>query len=136
MTHDTEAASAPSRQATQAYRQALLADAGQMYAPDVEREIRARAQAFPAKGAAQEPKAVEAFMHGFALTLSAVSVDFPRAHASLICTTNRLERLHKDIRRTQKDIGMFQRATGGEVVWYWMAMRETAKQQAACPGTG
>jgi transposase-like protein len=61
-------------------------------------------------------------------------VDFPLAQVSLIRTTNLLERFHKEIRRKQRDIGMFQSETGCEVVWYMMAMRETAKQRAACRG--
>ena len=75
-----ETSFAPSRQAKQAYKQAILADAGQIYATDVEVEIRARAQAFQDKWAEREPKAVAAFMNGFEQTLSYLSVDFPRAH--------------------------------------------------------
>ena len=56
-------------------------------------------------------------MNGFEQTVSYVSVDFPRAHVSFIRTTNLLERFHKEIRRKQRDIGMFQRATGCEVFW-------------------
>ena len=63
-------------------------------------------------------------------------VDLPGVPASLIRTTNLLERFHKEIRRKQKDIGMFQSATGCEVVWYMLSMRETAKQRAACRGPG
>jgi transposase-like protein len=73
-------------------------------------------------------------MNGFEQTLSYLSVDFPLAQVSLIRTTNLLERFHKEIRRKQRDIGMFQSETGCEVVWYMMAMRETAKQRAACRG--
>ena len=46
VTTDTEASSASSRQATQDSKQAILAEAGQMYATDVEVDMRARAQAF------------------------------------------------------------------------------------------
>jgi putative transposase len=126
----------PRRQAKQAYKQAILADASQIYATDVEVEIRARAQAFQNQWAEREPKAVEVFLNGFEQTLSYLSVDFPKAHVSLMRTTNLLERFHKEIRRKQRDIGMFQSATGCEVVWYMVAMRETAKQQAACRGPG
>jgi transposase-like protein len=131
-----ETALAPSRQATQAYKQAILADAGQIYATDVELEIRSCAQAFQAKWAEREPKAVEVFMSGFEQTLSYLSVDFPIAHVSLIRTTNLLERVHKAIRRKQRDIGLFQSESGSEVVWYLVAIRETAKQRAACRGSG
>lgn len=75
-------------------------------------------------------------MPGFAQPLRYVSVDVPQAYVSLIRTTNLLERFHKAIRRKQKDIGMFQSATGCEVFWYRMAMRETAKQRAAWRGPG
>lgn len=127
--------STPSRQAKQEHKQAILADAGQMYATDVEVE-RARAQVFQDTWAEREPKAVEVFMNGFEQTLSYVSVDFPRAHVSLIRTANLLERFHKEIRRKQRDIGMFQSETGCEVFWYMVAMRETAKQRAACRNPG
>ena len=134
-TTDSKTSSAPSRQAKQAYKQAILADAGQIYASDVEVEIRARAQAFQDKWKGREPKAVEVFMNGFELTVSYLSVDFPRAHVSLIRTTNLLERFHKEIRRKQKDIGMFQSETGCDVFWYMMGTRETAKQRAVCRGS-
>ena len=65
-----------------------------------------------------------------------MSVEFPRAHVSLMRTTNLLERFHKEIRRKQRDIGMLQSEAGGDVLWYMVAMRETAKQRAACRGTG
>ena len=133
---DGETSLAPSRQAKQAYKKAILADAGQIYDTDVEAEIRARAQAFQDKWKEREPKAVEVFMNGFELTLSYLSVDFPIDYVSLIRTTNLLERFHKEVRRKQKDIGMFQSETGCEVFWYMVAMRETAKQKAARRGTG
>jgi transposase-like protein len=114
-THETSFA--PLRQVKQAYKQAILADAGQMYATDVEVEIRARAPAFADKGKGREPKAVEVLMHGLEQTLSYVSVDFPRTHVLLIRTTNLLEHFYKEIRRKQRDIGMFQSETGGEVFW-------------------
>jgi transposase-like protein len=128
--HETSVA--PSRQAKQAYKHAILADASQIYETDVEVEIRTRAQAFEDKWKGREPKAVEVLMHGFEQTLSYLSVDFPRTHVSLIRTTNLLERFHKAIRRKQRDIGMFQSATGCAVFWYMVAMRETAKQRAGC----
>jgi transposase-like protein len=97
-TTDSETSLAPSRQAKQVYKQAILADAGQIYTSDVEVEIRARAQTFQDKWKGREPEAAEAFMNGFELTLSYLSVDFPKAHVSLIRTTNLLERFHKEIR--------------------------------------
>src|SRR5206468_10263400 len=60
-----------------------------------------------------------------------LTVHFPRAYVSLIRTTHLLERFHKEIRRKQRDIGMLQSAAGGDVLWYMVAMRETAKQRAS-----
>jgi len=74
---------------------------------------------------------VENFFVDFEQTLGYLTVDFPRACVSLIRMTNLLERFHKEIRRKQRDIGMFQSEQGCEAVWYLIATRETAKQQAA-----
>jgi transposase-like protein len=60
-----------------------------------------------------EPQAVAAFFHEFEQTLGYMTVAFPRAHVSLIRTTNLLERFHKEIRRKQRDIGMLQSEAGG-----------------------
>ncbi len=136
VSQDPEVSSGPSRQAKQDYKQAILADASQIYATDVEAEIRAHAQAFQDTWQEREPKAVQIFLHDFALTLSYLSIDFPRAYVSLIRTTNLLERFHKESRRKQKDIGMFQSETGCEILWYMVAMRETAKQRAVRWGSG
>jgi transposase-like protein len=54
----------------------------------------------------------------------------------LMRTTNLLERFHKETRRKQRDIGMLQSADGCEVLWYMVAIRETAKQRALCRGKG
>ena len=107
-----------------------------MYATDVEVEMRARAQVFRDTWGVREPQAVAALFHDFAQTLWYLTVDFPRAHVSLIRTTNLLERFQKAIRRKQRDIGMLQSEAGGDVLWYMVAMRETAKQRAACRGKG
>jgi transposase-like protein len=72
-----ETSFAPSCQAKQEYQQAILADASQIYDPDVEGEIRARAQAFQDKWKGREPKAVEVLMTGFEQTLSYLSATFP-----------------------------------------------------------
>ena len=111
-------------------------DASQIYATDVEGEIRGRAQGFRDTWETREPQAVAAFFHDFEQTLSYLTVDFPRAYVSLIRTTNLLERFHKEIRRKQRDIGMLQSEAGGNVLWYMVAMRETAKQRASCRGKG
>ncbi len=64
-------------------------------------------------------------------TLPYLRVDFPESLGVLIRTTNRLERFHKEMRRKQRDIGMFQSEAGCEAIWYLIATRESAKQQAA-----
>src|SRR5262249_31375374 len=119
------------RRAKQARKKAILTEAGQVYSTDVAREIRARAEIFRTTWGPREPQAVRNFFVDFEQTLSYLTVDFPRAFVSLIRTTNLLERFHKEIRRKQRDIGMFQSERGCEAVWYLIAMRETAKQQAA-----
>jgi transposase-like protein len=124
------AASAPSRPAKQAYKQAILAEASQTYATAVAVEIRARAQACRDKWQAREPQAVAAWMPDFEQTLSALAVEFPRGQVSGIRTTHLLERFHKALRRKQRDSGMLQSEADGDVLWYLVAMRETAKQRA------
>ena len=119
------------RKAKQARKQALLADASKVYASDVETEIRAQAVIFRTTWEAREPQAVANFFTDFDQTLCYLAVDFPRSLVSLIRTTNLLERFHKEVRRKQRDIGMFQSVLGCEVVWYLIATRETAKQRAA-----
>jgi transposase-like protein len=131
-----EPSTPPSRQAKKERKQAILSDASQIYATDVESEIRARAQGFRDTWQAQEPQAVAAFFHDFEQTLCYLTVHFPRAYVSLIRTTNLLERFHKEIRRKQRDSGMLHSAAGGDVLWYMVAMRETAKQRALCRGKG
>lgn len=121
-------------QAKHARKHAILADAGRIYATDVEAEIRARAAVFRTTWEAREPTAVANFFTDFELTLSYLGVDFPRAFVSLIRTTNLLERFHKEIRRKQRDIGMFQSERGCDALWYLIATRETAKQRAARVG--
>ena len=118
------------RKAKQTRKKAILADAGQMYAWDMESDIRAQAAVFRAKWEGREPEAVVNFFTDFDKTLSYLQVDFPRSLASLIRTTNLLERWHKEVRRKQYDIGMFQSERGCEVVWYLISRRESAKQQA------
>ena len=126
----------PSRQAKKERKRAILADASQIYATDVESEMRAQAQVFRDTWEAREPQAVAAFFHDFEQTLCYLTVHFPRAYVSLIRTTNLLERFHKEIRRKQRDIGMLQSAAGSDVLWYMVAMRETAKQRALCRDKG
>jgi transposase-like protein len=73
---------------------------------------------------------VAAFFVDFDKTLSYLRGDLPDSLLALVRTTNLLERFHREARRKQHDIGMFQSERGCEVLWYLMAMRETAKQQA------
>jgi transposase-like protein len=121
-------------QAKQARQHAILADAGRISATDVEAEIRARAAVFRTTWEAREPKAVANFLTDFELTFSYLGVDFPCAFVSWIRTTHLLERFQKEIRRKQRDIGMFQRERGCDALWYLIATRETAKQRAARGG--
>lgn len=102
-----------------------------MYSTEVTTEIRARAEGFRTTWGPREPQAVEHFFVDVEQTLCSLTVDFPRAFVSRIRTTNLLERFHKEIRRKQRDIGMCQSERGCEAVWYLIATRETAKQQAA-----
>jgi len=122
------------RQAKQARKHAILADAGRIYTTDGETAIRARAAAFRATWEAREPTAVANFFTDFDHTLRYLDVDIPRVFVSLIRTTNLLERFHKEVRRQQRDIGMFQSERGCDALWYLIATRETAKQQAAQAG--
>jgi len=131
-----ETSGPPNRQAKKERKRAILADASQIYATDVASEIRARAQVFRDTWEAREPQAVAAFFQDFEQTLCYLTVHFPRAYVSLIRTTNLLERFHKEIRRKQRDIGMLQSVAGGDVLWYMVAMRETAKQRALCRSKG
>src|SRR5262249_2816775 len=129
-------AAPPSRQAKKERKQAILAAASQIYATDVASEIWVRAQDFHDTWEAREPQAVAAFFHDFEQTLCYLTVHFPRAYVSLIRTTHLLERFHKEIRRKQRDIGLLQSAAGSDVLWYMVAMRETAKQRALCSDKG
>jgi transposase-like protein len=118
------------RQARQGRRKAILADASAVYECHEEAEMRARAAGFRAKWQDREPEAIAAFFGDFDQTLSYRKVDLPASLLSLVRTTNLLERFHREARRKQHDIGMFQSERGCEVLWYLMARRETAKQQA------
>jgi transposase-like protein len=122
------------RKAKQARTKALVADAGQRDASEGAGDIRAQAAAFRQQWAVREPKAVAHCFTDFAKTFSYVQVDFPRSRLPLIRTPNLLERLHKAVRRQQGAIGMLHSERGGEVLWYLLATRESAKQRAALKG--
>jgi len=118
------------RKAKATRKRAILADAGVMYTQKTEGAIRAQAEVFRETWQEREPKAVANFFTDFDKTLAYLRVDFPASLGSLIRTTNRLERFHKEMRRKQRDIGMFQSEAGCEAIWYLLTTRETARQQA------
>jgi len=118
------------RKAKTARKQAILADAGAIYTQKTEGDMRAQAEVFRETWQEREPKAVANFFTDFDTTFAYLRVDFPASLGILIRTTNRLERFHKEMRRKQRDIGMFQSEAGCEAIWYLLTTRETAKQQA------
>ena len=118
------------RQAKRQRKKALLADASWVYEGAGTADIRERAARFQETWKGREPQAVANFWVDFDKTLSYLAIDFPTSLASLIRTTNLLERFHKEMRRKQRDIGMFQSEQGCEALWYLLARRETAKQRA------
>ena len=129
---DDEARDAQAKhKAKTARKKAILADAGALYTQKTEGDIRAQAEVFRETWQEREPRAVANFFTDFDKTLASLKVDFPASLGVLIRTTNRLERFHKEMRRTQRDIGMFQSEAGCEAIGYLLTTRETAKQQAA-----
>jgi putative transposase len=118
------------RQAKRQRKKALLADASWVYDGTCEADSRERATRFRDIWTGRAPEAVANFFGDFDKTLSDLAIDFPESFASLMRTTNLLERFHKEMRRKQRDIGMFQSEQGCEVLWYVLARRETAKQRA------
>ena len=119
------------RQAKTARKKAILADASAIYDHKTEEDRRTQAEGFRETWQEREPKSVANFVTDFDQTFVYLRVDFPETLGVLIRTTNRLERFHKEMRRKQRDIGMFQSEEGCEAIWYLIATRETAKQQAA-----
>ena len=119
------------RKAKTARKKAILADASTIYDQKTEETMRSQAEVFRETWQEREPKAVVNFFTDFDRTFAYLRVNFPVSLAVLIRTTNRLERFHKEMRRKQRDIGMFQSEEGCEAIWYLLATRETAKQQAA-----
>jgi transposase-like protein len=112
-------------------KKAILVDASKVYEGASEAAIREQADVFRETWQGREPQAVANFFLAFDKTLAYWASDFPQPLTSLIRTTNLLERVHKEMRRKQCDIGMFQSEQGCEVLWYLVSMRETAKQRAA-----
>ena len=109
----------------------IVADAGALYTQKTAGDIRAQAEVCRETWQEREPQAVANFCTDFDKTFADLKVDFPASLGVLIRTTNRLERFHKEMRRTQRDIGMLQSEAGCEAIWYLLTTRETAKQQAA-----
>jgi len=113
------------RKAKRQRKKALLADASWVYDGAGAADIRERAARFQDTWKGREPDAVVNFFVDFDKTLSYLAIDFPESLASLMRTTNLLERFHKEMRRKQRDIGMFQSEAGCEAIWYLLTTRET-----------
>ncbi len=92
--------------------------------------MRERAEVCRQAWADRAPDAVANFLVDCDKTFASLSIACPEPFRGLIRTTNLLERLHKEMRRKQRDIGMFQSEQGGETLWYLLSRRETAKQRA------
>lgn len=106
------------RQATRPRTHAIVAEASGVYAGEGEADIRARAEVCCGTWHAQEPAVVANLLSALEQPLSSCEVHFPQSRVSLSRTTHLLERLHKEMRRQQRDIGMFHSAQGGAVLWY------------------
>ena len=119
------------RDAKRARKKAVLAEASWVYEGQSAADIEARARLFAMVWKAREPEMVTNLWVNFHKTLAYFSVEIAPSLRPLIRTTNLLERFHKEARRKQRDIGMFQSEPGCEAIWYLLAMRETAKQRAA-----
>ena len=118
------------RKAKRQRKKAVLVEASGVYDGASETHRRERAEVFRQAWADREPDAVANFLVDFDKTLAYVSSAFPEPFRGLIRTTNLLERFHKEMRRKQRDIGMFQSEQGCETLWYLLSRRETAKPRA------
>jgi transposase-like protein len=118
-------------EAKRARKQAVLAEASWVYEEQSAAEIESRARLFAMIWRGREPKAVAHFWLNFHKTIAYVSVEMDPSLHPLIRTTHLLERFHKEARRKQRDIGMFQSERGCEAIWYLLSTRESAKQRAA-----
>jgi putative transposase len=119
------------REAKRARKKAMFTEASWVYEGKSAADIESRARLFAMIWKAREPEAVANFWVHFHKTIAYLSVDLPPSLGGLIRTTNLLERFHKEVRRKQRDIGMFQSEHGCEVIWYLLATRESVKQRAA-----
>jgi transposase-like protein len=127
----TEAPEKAVREAKRARKKVVLAEASWVYEGQSAAEIESRARLFAMIWRDREPEAVANFWLHFHKTIAYLSVEMDSSLHPLIRTTNLLERFHKEARRKQRDIGMFQSEQGCEAVWYLLAIRESAKQRAA-----
>ena len=96
------------REAQHARQKAMLAEASGVYEGQSAADIESRARLFALSWTAREPEAVATFWGHVHKTLAYLSVDLSPAGGVLICTTNLRERFHKEVRRKQRDIGLFQ----------------------------
>lgn len=119
------------REAKRARKKAVLAEASWVYEGQSAAEIESRARLFAMIWRGREPKVVANFWLHFHKTVAYLSVEIDPSLHPLIRTTNLLERFHKEARRKQRDIGMFQSERGCEAIWYLLSTRESAKQRAA-----
>ena len=119
------------REAKRARKKAVLAEASWVYEGQSAAEIEARGRLFAMIWKGREPEAVANFWLNFHKTIAYLSVEIDPSLHPLIRTTNLLERFHKEARRKQRDIGMFQSEQGCEAIWYLLSTRENAKQRAA-----
>ena len=119
------------REAKRARKKAVLAQASGVYEGKTAAEIESRARLFAMIWKGREPEAVANFWLNFHKTVAYLSVEMDASLHPLIRTTNLLERFHKEARRKQRDIGMFQSEQGCEAIWYLLSTRENAKQRAA-----
>jgi transposase-like protein len=111
-------------------KKAVLVDASWVYDGASEADIRQRAETFRETWDDREPNAVANFGVDVDQTLVSCSIAVLESLLRLIRPTTLLERFHKEMRRKQRDIGMFQSEQGCEVLWYLVSRRETAQQQA------
>jgi putative transposase len=118
------------RKAKRQRTKAVLVEASWVYDGASETPMRERAEVFRQAWADRAPDAVANFLVDFDQTLAYLSIALPEPFWGLIRTTNLLERFHKEMRRKQRDIGMFQSEQGCETLWYLLSRRETAKQRA------
>jgi transposase-like protein len=118
------------RQAKRPRKKAVWADASWVDDGADEADIRERAAGCRDRWEGREPEAVANFCIDCEQTVAYLAIDCPASCTSLMRTTNLRERFHKERRRKQRDIGMFQSEQGCEVLWYVLARRETAKPRA------